>query len=213
MIWPQALVMTSVSTCSTPPFPIVSMPRRTSRNAVWLALVTKRLPLMRTVTRPNADLLQSPITRFDQMETVPPDTSTDPCPPLDCPTAIDEACIVPLLAVSDPIPETPMTALPLVTTSCPPFNQTVPRPPLVPRVRFEEMPRLPPTIVKVPAPPKLPTETKPARTVPFDSVNWPVPVLAMYTTFVGPLLVIVNCPPVTQTAPEPPLVPMVRLEE
>src|SRR5882724_5454114 len=168
MIWPQALVMTSVSTRSTPPFPIVSVPRRTSRNAVWLALVTKRLPLLTTVTRPNADLLQSPITRFDQTETVPPNTNTDPCPPLDCPTVIDEACIVPPLAVSEPIPETPMTALPLVTTSCPPVSQTMPSAPEVPMLRFEEIVALPPATVKVPRePPTFPTETRPAKTVPF----------------------------------------------
>src|SRR6266404_5580521 len=141
--------MTSVSTCSTPPF-WVSVPYRTSRDAVPLALVTNKLPPLAIVTRPNANLLQSPITRFDQMETVPPDTSTDPCPPPDCPTVIDETCIVPPLAVSEPIPETPTTALPLVTPSRPPVSQTAPAAlEALPMLRPEDAMMLPPATVLV----------------------------------------------------------------
>src|ERR1017187_8254348 len=184
-IRPQPLVPMIRSTTSTPPLPTTSVPLRTSRKAVWVALVTNKLPPLTTVTRPDAVVAQSPTTRLDQTVAVPPEMINDPCEPPDWPTIIDKAWRLPAVTVNWPVLDPPTIVVPLVITSRPPVTQTAPAAPLMlPMLRSEETFTLPPATVRVPhEPAPFPTLTRADSTMPFETVICPVPVLPTYKVF------------------------------
>src|ERR1035438_2579461 len=160
-IRPQPLVATIRSATSTPPLFTTSVPLRTSRKAVWVALVTNKLPPLATVTWPVAVVPQLPTTRLDQTVAVPPEIINDPCEPASWPTTIDRAWRLPPVRVSWPEPEPPTTVVLLVTTSRPPVTQTAPAAvEMLPILRVEEMFTLPPATVRIPCEPEpVPTKT------------------------------------------------------